>query len=101
MTPAECRSKFEQLPQLVYLCCYRGGDPAYVHALTGQVYRLKTAKERTGLLSSEAVAAIAMYVAMEHPVSADPTPAMEAVFTGKGAEKILEALQAEARGWGR
>lgn len=97
MTPAECRAKFDQLPQLVYLCEYKGGDPAYVHTLTGQVYRLKTARERTGLLSSDAVAAIAMYVTMEHPVSSDPVPAMEAVFKGDGAAKILNALQAEAR----
>lgn len=100
MTPAECRARLEQLPQLIYLCNFKGGDPAYVHALTGQVYRLKPAKERTGLLSSETVAAIAMYVTMEHPGTSEPTPSMEAVFSGKGAEKILAALEAEAARFG-
>lgn len=96
MTPDQCRARFDALPQLVFIANHKNGDPSYVHVTTGQVYRLTSVRQRTGLISSDSVAGIAMFVAMEHPNTGEPAPALEAVLKGPGAEKVLAALEAEA-----
>lgn len=97
MTPAQIRARFEACPQLAFLCNFKNGEPAFVHVLHGTVYRVKSVRERTGLLSSESTGGIAMFVSMEHPSTGQPSNALEAILTGPAADRVLHALEREAK----
>lgn len=88
-------SAFQQLPQLIFVADLKG-ESLFVHAFTGTTYKLGTATERTGMISSEKVPSITLTCAVTSaPGKTDP--ATELVLTRDAAARLIKALQLEGK----
>lgn len=85
---------FQALPQVAFVAEVKG-EPLFVHAFTAATYRLTHVNERTGVISSERIPAIAMTVNFLPP-GGKGEPTTEVVLTRQAGHKVLSALQLEA-----